>query len=243
MNLTCKYCAAEIKPENINRETRIARCPQCGAVFGVATQSRPPHSAPEPPPAGAAAAPARPAVAMPQGYTVTEENGELVISRLWRDGATVWLAGFAVFWNAMVGLAILATLMMQQVVLLPLVCLHILTGLGFAYGASIKLFNRTQVRVGPGELRVTHGPLPWLAGSKRWVASDIQQLYARERVRYGRRARRYVSYEVCGLLGPNRKNEVLVAYLPDAQQALFLEQQIERALRLRDVPVVGELPR
>src|SRR5262245_15621311 len=97
MNVICKYCRAEIKPDNINREIFIARCTQCNAVFEVTTQwaavqdsrfevGMPPL--PTDPTATAAPRP-RPTVTLPSNYTLTRENGQLVVTRMWFSWAVL----------------------------------------------------------------------------------------------------------------------------------------------------------
>jgi hypothetical protein len=45
------------------------------------------------------------------------------------------------------------------------------------------------------------------------------------------------------VLRQDNVRETLVKGLTDADQALYIEQELERHLRIQDQPVAGELPR
>lgn len=100
------------------------------------------------------------------------------------------------------------------------------------YTLLTMFVNRTRVAAARGEVRVTHGPLPSLFGRKALVPVDqLKQLYA---VEYGPR------FAVKAELNDGR-TVVLVAPLISAEQALFIEQQLEHALGIVDFEVPGEL--
>ncbi len=104
--------------------------------------------------------------------------------------------------------------------------------LNYNYLILAMFVNRTQVFAGKGEVRVSHGPLPLLgARSARFSLPELGQLYA---VKQGG------LYSVKANLTDGR-NVSLVSPLVTAEQALFVEQQIEQALGILDFEVPGEL--
>ena len=92
----------------------------------------------------------------------------------------------------------------------------------------------------PSFLSIRHVPLPYL-GNKTVEASDVKQVYSKERISRSRRGGS-VTYEVHALTHSGR-NLKLLSGLPNSEQALFIEQEIERFLRIQDVPVRGEIAR
>ena len=100
--------------------------------------------------------------------------------------------------------------------------------------------NKTVIKVGPGSLEVTSGPLP-VPGNKRLETMNLKQLYSKERVPRGRRSASY-TYEVHAVTQDD-KDETVVSGLTDSAQALYIEQQIERSLGIKDQLVRGELNR
>lgn len=92
--------------------------------------------------------------------------------------------------------------------------------------------NRTRITAGRGEVNVTHGPLPSITSRKmRFRVEQLKQLYAAQ---LGPR------YIVKADLHDGR-SVALVSPLLSADQALFVEQQLERALGIVDFEVPGEL--
>jgi hypothetical protein len=100
------------------------------------------------------------------------------------------------------------------------------------YNLVVMFVNSTVVSVDASRVLVRHGPLPSLFGRSTSIErSDIAQLYS---ANYG------ALYAVEAKL-KSGKTQRLVAPLVAAKQALFIEQQVERALCLSDVAVTGEL--
>lgn len=260
----CKYCGSPVLPENVDVAQLIARCKQCGAIFGVATQlaSTPPVASPTPPPPSPGASPSaarpRPPVAMPQNITVAHEGNELRLTRHWRNWQGAIFLGFGLFWcsnllpfgfvlpaigmsgGSDVGERFLALLVFCGVLapfgIFPLI------GLLLAYWGAAQLLNRTIITASPKLLDLYSGPL-WVPGDRRFRRADVQQLYCVEHQQRGGRKsgyRAYFTYEVRVQFRNGQTRDLLIG-LPDVYQALYIEQEIERFLGIRDVPVPGEI--
>ena len=89
-----------------------------------------------------------------------------------------------------------------------------------------------------GQLTIRHGPLPW-PGNHTLNSADIEQLFCQEKFRQGKHGGSY-TYEVHAVLTDGTKKE-LVSGLDDADQAIFIEQQLEDHLGIEDRRVPGEL--
>jgi hypothetical protein len=100
------------------------------------------------------------------------------------------------------------------------------------YNLVVAFVNSTVVSVDASRVVVRHGPLPSPFARNTAIAkADIAQLYS---AKYG------ALFAVEAKLKAG-KTQRLVFPLVAAEQALFIEQQVERALGLADVAVAGEL--
>jgi hypothetical protein len=197
-----------------------------------------------PAPAGTAPAESRTTprlrVALPRGVTVTDTGRGLEITRRWFHPAAILLAffaatwiGFLAFWYGMAGSSGAPTFFF----LFPLV--HVAVGLALGYGAAAMFLNRTVIRAEGGSLSVRHGPLPWRQGPTI-PSSGIAQVFTREdRPKQDSGSPTYSVHAV-------RRDGTRVRLLgtvPSADHALFLEQAVERHLKIADRSVPGEVPR
>jgi len=107
-----------------------------------------------------------------------------------------------------------------------------------AYSGLAGIWNHTWVTVGDGAIDVRIGPLPWW-GAKRIPSNEITQVYCDEEVRR-RRGGSDTYYHVEAITAQNT-NVRLVAELPAKDIALFIEQEIEKALGIADRKVPGEV--
>lgn len=234
MSFACPHCSAPVPDLSIDQQREIATCAACARVIDLRAQD-----VPRVEPVAAAPAPRlRDPVALPENmqirvdaasigdYRAGASSGSITITRRW--------------------------LRSKHYVLL-LVLLAASGGVAFGwmqYGASVWLgfatlfviswthmllsmfVNRTEIRVGDGRIDVKHGPIPTLLYRNKSVsASDLRQLYA---ARFG------AVFAVKAQL-VDGSVEDLVRPLVTAEQALFVEQQLERVLGLVDFEVPGEL--
>lgn len=236
MKLVCKACGAAIQAGDVNLERAMARCRACDEVFGFADQlpdARDPRL-------GGRALP-RAEVALPKGFTLDEAAGQLRLVRRWFSGKAFFFLFFSVFWNGVVGVfvgAIIAGAIPLPV--LAFLSLHLAVGVGMAYFTLCSFLNRTAVLLEGDRLKVVHAPLPW-PGARNLAAADLDQLYCREQVTRGKNGTT-VTYEVHAALRGGGTVRLLSG-LESPEQALFVEQQLEARLGIRDRPVEGELAR
>jgi hypothetical protein len=162
------------------------------------------------------------------------------ITRRWFHPIAVFLAFFAAFW-----IGLLATFYGMAtgsgaplpVLLFPL--LHVVVGVALAYGALAMFVNRTVVRAEAGTLTVRHGPLPWRPGPTLAV-SEVSQVFTREDA--SKKNQGSPTYSVWAVRRDGGRVR-LAGTIPSADSALFLEQAVERHLKIADRAVAGELAR
>ncbi len=233
--LRCKSCNALLDRDSIDLDRGVATCPYCRAVMRIARRdgSRP------------ADGPPRPRIALPKRFEIDDSGGEFRISYRWFSWIvlflvpfTVFWCGFLVMWYGMAGAMDAPGLFKLFFLLFPL--LHVGVGLGMAYFCAAMFLNRTTLLVRDGELTVSHGPLPWWGGDS-YPTRDIEQLFCVEKITSSEEGKN-VSYVLNAQL-KGRGKKALLTGLHDADQALFLEQQLESHLKIEDRPVAGELLR
>jgi len=227
VELKCNNCGSQLKPEDISPELSAARCHHCNALFAL-------------PGAAGGRAIARPAVNLPPKMHMEERMDGLVISRKW-IGAKAWfLLFFAIIWNGFMvgwnGIAISKGVWIMA----AFGTLHTGIGLVLIYTVIAMFLNSTTVKAGQGRIQTRNGPLPW-PGNKMLETHEVEQLYCTEKISHSKNGTSVI-YKVEAVLKGNRR-ETLVHDIPDHDQALYIEQQLERHLQIKDVPVAGEYGR
>jgi len=234
MQLRCPHCDQQILAEDININAVLAKCRACHTVFSFHGDV-PGEAAPE-----AVFRPRAP-VPLPARLQVEELGSAFRARWRWFQWHMVFLVFFCVFWDGFLvvwyatGLATGA-----PIVFLVFPLLHVSVGVGLTYYVACGFLNTTTLEIAGGNLAIRHGPLPW-RGNFKVPVQDVRQLYCQERAVHNKRSVHHV-YDVHALLADG-DDLTLVSALPDSQQALYLEQQIEARLRIKDEPVGGELPR
>ena len=227
--LRCKSCGAPLAPENVVERLNMARCGHCGAVFAVERTE---------PQAGTRRD--RPQVPLPKGMEVVDLGSSFEIRRRWFSPVFLFLVFFCLFWNGFMivwhGIALSQGLWFMSCFGL----IHTAVGVALLYYTVAGFVNTTVVRVAQGLIEVQHGPLPW-PGNKSLEAHEVEQSYCREQVNRNKNGSQ-CTYEVMVLRRDNVR-DTLVKGLTDPDQALYIEQELERYLRIADQPIAGELQR
>jgi hypothetical protein len=223
--------------EGIDLAKGVARCVQCGTVFDLAGRKGPEL--------GVTQLPVRPAprVPMPKKFKVEEEPGLLRISWRWFSPVLILLTFFCLFWDSVLVLWYTLAIFARDTPIFFLVfpILHVMVGVGLTYRVIAGYFNTTRVEVTRRSLSIVHGPLPW-KGNHTLEASGLKQLYCKQNVSKGKNDSETITYELKALTRDGQTLTLLDG-LEEAQQALYLEDQLERRLGIENVPVPGELDR
>jgi hypothetical protein len=181
---------------------------------------------------------------LPDKLELRNQGSGIEIVRRWLSWKTLLLTAVAVFWSGflfswysiVLSFSAFGGPMSMFMTLFPLI--HVGVAVGLAYSALAGWINSTRIRVDQGRISVRHGPLPWL-GNKDLEGSDLKQLYCKEKITRGRSSTT-ITYEVHALTASGR-NQKLVGGLESSEQALYIEQEIERYFRIEDTPVRGQI--
>lgn len=245
--LSCRSCGAALSADDLDRRLAIITCRNCGSIFDLARRKdrESPAAAlvAEPPPERAPAA-------MPERFEVSDQSGKggrrLTVTWRWFKPALLFLIPFAIAWDSFLvfwyatafGLAgpmeaeAGAGLLM---IIFPVG--HVAAGVVVTYLAITNVVNRTRLRVTPSELTVRHFPIPGWPNPTVPVA-QVEQLFVTRKVSRNKNGST-VTYELRAVTREHASLK-LVGGLEELEQALWLEQEIERVLDLRDRPVAGE---
>ncbi|HYD39958.1 MAG TPA: hypothetical protein VEB43_03945 [Anaeromyxobacter sp.] len=195
----------------------VGRCPECQEYFFPGGDAHP-----------------RDEVRQPASIEWSREPGRFTISWRWPRGMG------SILLLATVGLSVLFAVLSRSVVLPAL-----FAAVGLYWGLALTL-NRTSIVLQDGWLRVRTGPIP----VRRAVAlrtADVRQLYAAPEMKTAQRKDGSTSvrkvFNLVARTEPGDARVKVVADLPEAELALYLERALERELGLRDQPVAEELRR
>lgn len=233
MQIVCESCGAVVPAENLNLERMVAKCGACDAVFAFHVDEAPRR---------------RENIAQPEKIQVDRRGDETVVRRSWRNvlgGA--FLLVFAVMWNGIVWSGTVFSDALDfscfNWFLLPFQVI----GLFVAYLALAMFVNTTTLTVSRARLLIRHGPLPFPGGIDM-DPDEIEQVFVDEQLDMHRHTREQVhtvsdrvsrSYRLQARLKDGTK-KTLIRTLPDADEALWLEQLLEDELGIVDRPVRGE---
>jgi hypothetical protein len=232
MQIYCRQCGAEIRAEDINLDKMIAKCSQCNAIFSFADMyGEDSHKKKKVDFSN---------VPMPNNMSIDNSGSTLVIERKWFSFSHIFLAIFAVIWNGMIWTIFVPNFAEAGAAgfgIFPLFLLpFILVGIGVAYVALAGFLNTTTIHVDNMTLTVHHHPLPFI--NKTVPTNDIEQLYTKQQISRSKNGTT-VSYQL-HIIKYDGKNQRLLQSLDNPEQAIFIEQEVERFLDIEDRPVRGE---
>lgn len=243
-NMNCRSCAAPLDGRNLDRRLAIITCGHCGAIFDLTRRSGQEQDSREPQAATPAVdAPARAPVPMPGGIRVDRGEKRLKVSWRWFTPKDLFLIMFAFCWDAFLVFWYSQALDSPfgggpQLIMILFPLIHVAVGVSITYRALAGLLNRTTVTVESDVLRIRHFPLPWLPAPTIPVA-DLEQLYVSKKITRGKNGTS-VGYEVRAVTREHAGRKLLGG-LENIDQALWVEQEIELLLGIRDRRVAGEV--
>jgi hypothetical protein len=226
MQLRCRSCAEVVPAAHINLPTSMATCPACHAVFSFAGDVLVP----------------REHVGRPEQVRI-EGSEPIVISWPFVDPKQAVTALVAV----LVLVAVMVWIVLQAD---PSPVPFQLVGMGVGVSAMIlavvvAFVNRTTLHIGRREVRRSIGPFPMWKGTASVPSSAIAQVFCVRKTRYLRSQKRrdavepVYSWAVVVKRNDGGPEVTLVTGLSEPRHGVFLEQQIERHLRIEDKAVAG----
>lgn len=239
--MICRNCGAGLEADRIDASLRVITCSHCGSLHNIPNGGFDHHSGDisaaetTKPERAESTKPRNIEIALPSRFKVQRTENSMEVT---------WSAG-RLFHGVV--LTIMAAGVMRAALTSEVPLLLILSA-GLLYYAAVRVFNKHRIRVDAGRLQVTQGPLPW-PGVRKLDSKDVKQLFAIEREtriesgnqnNSGNRKNRVRKYYRLSANTHTNGRVTILNGLNDPLQALWLEQEIERVLGIRDEQVSGE---
>jgi hypothetical protein len=228
--LNCPNCGQLIEAESINLENLVAVCAACNHVFNFAELVQP--ATPQIRSDGVH-------IELPRGFEVRRGMNELLIDVKWRNtrGGKGFFTLFAIVWNLFLIPFVTMAISTGELQILLFLSLHLIVGISFLIYTLGLWLNTTLITVSRKGIDVRHQPIPIPFNPKRQLtASDIQQLYVEEYVPSKTNGRPDITYAV-RYKTQQGEDERLVKGFRNANHALYIEQEVEKFLGIKDKPV------
>lgn len=228
--LHCPSCSAPVLADDINITKMVAKCSQCHTVFSFETEF----------PATSAPVYAKPEILMPVGIEVLRLLSEVQIEISWRKTSGSFFLLFTIIWNAIVLPMAVVMIVTGSLEMLLFLSLHLTVGLVFLYITLANMLNTTYITVSSRRLVVEHKPLrmPFYPGHDL-SSYDIRQLHVVKYEQGKTNGRPVFAFALCLTLKSGLEVKLLKG-LKTAEQAQYIEQEIERFLKIADEMVDGE---
>ncbi len=179
-------------------------------------------------------------VGLPDKLEINRRGSEFEIVRTWFGPQVLFVTVFAVFWDGFIyfwysKLGEFKGGIDSMFFYFPMI--HVAVGVGITCYVLCGWLNRTRITVGRGKVSVRHGPLPWF-GNLDMDSSALKQLYVKEVISNSRNGTS-VRYDLNALTRDGRSIK-FAGGLENSDQALYIEQEIEKFLGIKDGEVKGE---
>ncbi|MCA9320607.1 MAG: hypothetical protein KDB53_07725 [Planctomycetes bacterium] len=221
MTIQCPQCGGSARESDITGNGRVD-CRWCDSTYRLPPSERAAHP-------DAPAEPDKPRIApaLPDRMTIEHHPGGLLITTRPNRIAAIFMTVFCLFWNGFLVFWFTFTLKHGLGLMAAFGTLHAIVGLLLIWITLAVWLNHTEIRVGNGALTVRHQPIP-VPGNTTTPLHQVKQLYCQRQVRQQENGQS-VSWSVHAVDSEGRRRPVL-KNLPDEDQALFIEAEVERFL-------------
>lgn len=230
--LICKHCSASIPEENIINDGRIAICAYCDTVHHLSEETLPfPEKSKRK---------EKQKREIPDKFTFEQHPEGIELQYRWLGKQHWALLFFALFWNGFLVVWVGIALSTGAWIMIVFASLHIAIGVGIGYYVLSGFLNKTSIMIRRQEIGIKHAPIPMLGNPDKIIdRRSIEQVYCKQRVAYTSNDMPVHVFDV-HYIEKGGGDETLVRGLDKLNQAIFIEQQIERIYRIEDRPVDDE---
>ncbi|MBC2604700.1 hypothetical protein [Pelagicoccus albus] len=179
-----------------------------------------------------------PLIPLPKSIELLSEYDAVVIRRTWKSAVAYFLLLFSLFWNGFMVVWMGIALSKGEWMMAAFGSIHATVGLALIYYTVALFLNKTDVRIDGYTLSIKHYPVPTF-GNKSVPVESIRQVYSTEKITRGKNGTN-VTYQIHYLDQDNRQAKLLSG-LSQAEQAHFIEAEIEKTLGIKNRPVQGEM--
>ncbi|MGK0391094.1 MAG: hypothetical protein ACI94Y_003855 [Maribacter sp.] len=226
-NLSCPNCEEKILYNDINIDKGLAKCSQCHVLFNIENE--------------VGVAPKKAEIfVIPKGIEVLKMFSELEIKIDWRHTASKFLMFFTLVWNGILFPMALVIIISGETEVLLFMSIHLAIGLGFLYWSLAALFNTSYITVDSHYINIQHRPFQLFFKEHQLETNDIEQLYVKKYSNGSTNGNPNYVYSVVAIM--KSKEEIkIIKGVNKPQQALYIEQEIEKFANIKDKPIAGEI--
>jgi len=220
--ISCKKCGGIIKLTETEPGRDWLQCGWCGTVFRIAGNVTGSIDYDDD--------------FLPDNITITRDNNDIRIVFRWYSHINVLnlvvaiaLDIFEAYWNALFFKWGIVMILMFGI---P----NFIAGFGIFYWALAGLVNKAVLTVSK-TVRIKSGPLPWY-GNRKLEKAQFRSVYCRQKDVLEPTGTKQ-TYEIRAVLSNNRDIKLL-SRITMPEQALYIEQEIEKCLGIADQRVYGD---
>lgn len=230
MEIYCSYCNTKVTANNINLESKIAKCASCDNIFSIKSQLETLKTK------------EREYISNIPFVTMNKNDATITFNITWFKGYTeaIFLTLFSLFWNGFMLVWFSIALSSGQLTMALFGSIHALIGLFLAYYTICLYVNTKIIIVDSKKIFLEDKPLPFF-GNKIIDIEKAHQLYTKEIVTYSKN-RKNTSYKLAIITSKNKDFDLPI-HFSKKDEALYLEQEIEKFLKIKDIEVSGEVAR
>ena len=226
--LNCPNCSHIIPAKDININELVAKCTNCHHVFNFVEKK--------------ASSPIRhrPEILLPAGIESFSFLSELHIEVSWRKSHSSFLTFFTILWNTLLLPFVIFAVLSGEIIVLLGISVHLLVGVGFLYYTIASFLNTTYIILDHRNLTIEHKPLHMPFYPERTISSrDISQFYVQRYV--ASTSNNKPNYAFAVQLQTKEQEEIrIIKGLKKPNQARYIEQELERFLKIDDRPMESE---
>ena len=231
--LTCRLCGATLNADQLDRRLAIITCSHCGGIYDL-TRKRLDEEIITDEDTDVLTLTERAPAPLPDYFKVERGANDFSISWRWFDVSNLLVVFVAAAW---IGFLVLFYLAAGGI---PTIMIgHIVVGFIVGYIALAIVLNTTRIDVNAKTVKIRHFPLLWYP-APTLDSDDIEQIYVVEKYTDDKEGHRHFHYNLNAVLRDNRKKKLLTR-LPSVDQGLYLEQEFETFMGIRDRQVAGEV--
>ena len=235
MKIICHQCNESVLSPNMDFINKIAKCVNCDIIFSFQDQLLDKNKN------------NKKNLLLPKGLELEDDGTQLIIRRKWFGPKSIILAAVAFFWNCIVTFFILVYLDFEDgyfpftnhISLTLFGSLFVIVGIVLTYCSIAGYINTTAITVTPLILRVRNYPLPF-PGNEEGPSKGIEQLFVKEIVA-SRSSSGPVSFAYAVHLISQTRQDIELIVLDRKDHAQYIEQAVEKYLKIKDKKASGEI--
>ncbi len=229
----CIQCGGKIESDNVNIDTSLAKCKNCSSIFSIEETAFEKRRR------------GHPIFLVPDGTEILKLITKMEISTSWLKASKKDKIKFDFIMAFTFGF--ISTIMLTVGILdaslfvILISSIFMLISIFLTYNFLANLINRTIIKIENKTLKITHTPLKLFTQKQHNIPVDqIKQLYVKEHTT--NRSVNNVPLKAFGIyLEQSNGEEIKLIDEMNRETSLYLEQEIEEFIKIKDKAIEGEI--